>query len=98
MEIQKVNNSNTQTALSPILQRAEVQLLVNNRWNEVSDNLPSRIEGTFDLPKVRELVLATGKDSVAAFVEFELVKLSSRVSVGGNLTTAQYPFIASELI
>lgn len=80
------------------MQRAEVQLLANNRWSEVSESLPSRIEGTFDLPKVSELVQATGLDSVAAFIEFELVKLSALVSVGGNLSKSQVPFIASQLI
>lgn len=64
----------------------------------MADLLPARIEGTFDLPKVNELVLATGRDSVAAFIEFELVKLSALVSIGGNLSKAQVPFIAFELI
>lgn len=31
-------------------------------------------------------------------IEFELIKLSTRVSVGGNLTKAQVPFIAERLI
>lgn len=64
----------------------------------VSSSLPTRIEGTFDLPKVFELVQATGKETVQQFIHFELVKLSNLVSVGGNITTAQAQFIASELI
>lgn len=60
--------------------------------------MPKKIEGTFDQPKVREMILAAGEDSVVGFVEFELIKLAERVNVSGNLTDGQIQFIASQLV
>lgn len=68
------------------------------KFDFVSLELPRRIEGTFDLPKVREMILAAGEQKVRAFVEFELIKLAERINVSGNLTDGQIQFIASQLV
>lgn len=60
--------------------------------------MPSKIEGTFDEPKVREVVLAIGEDSVVFQVRFELIQLSTLMSVGGNLNDVQSKFIAKQLV
>jgi len=60
--------------------------------------LPKRIEGTFEVPKVREMILATSEKNVSGFIEFELIKLAERINVSGNLTTEQIEFIALQLI
>jgi len=60
--------------------------------------MPKKIEGTFDQPKVREMILASGEDSVLGFVEFELIKLAERINVSGNLSDSQIQFIANQLI
>lgn len=60
--------------------------------------MPSRIEQTFDQPKVREVILATGEQNVKLQIEFELIKLAALMSVGGNLNKAQITFIAEQLI
>jgi hypothetical protein len=44
------------------------------------------------------MVLASGEKSVLGFIEFELIKLSERINVGGNLTDNQIEFIASQLL
>lgn len=60
--------------------------------------MPTKIEGTFDEPKVREVILAIGEDAVVFQVRFELVQLAALMSVGGNLNDAQAKFIAKQLV
>src|SRR5688572_19601278 len=98
MELQKQNSNKIPTALSKIMQNDTVQLLAGKRMDVVSNSLPSRIEGTFSLPKVFEMVQATSRENVIQFIEFELVALAHRVSVGGNIKPGQNTFIASQLI
>lgn len=74
------------------------QALAAKRFDKVSSNLPTKINGTFDLPKLHELIIATGEKNVKGFIEFELVKLAERINVGGNLTDSQVEFIASQLV
>ena len=40
----------------------------------------------------------TGEGAVVRFIEFELVKMSALISVGGNLNNAQVQFIAQNLV
>jgi hypothetical protein len=86
------------TAVERLSQNAIVQTLAGKQFDKVAASLPSKIEGTFDLPKVGEMILATGEQSVCAFVEFELIKLAERINVGGNLNDNQIQFIAAQLI
>lgn len=74
------------------------QALAISRFDKVSSNLPTKIHGTFELPKIHELILATSEKNVQGFIEFELVKLAERINVGGNLTDGQIEFIASQLV
>lgn len=60
--------------------------------------MPATIEGTFDEPKIKEVILVVGAHAVAGQVKFELIKLAALMSVGGNLNTAQVNFIADQLI
>jgi hypothetical protein len=75
-----------------------VQALSRQDFKQTSDSLPVRIEGTFDVPKIWEMVQATSEDSVKAFIEFELVKLAERVNVSGNLTDGQIQSIANHIV
>jgi hypothetical protein len=88
--------------LQLVLQRGMVQMLINdssvNGLEKISEKMPATIEKALDFPVVKEVIHVAGEKSVLMYVEFELIKLSSRVSVGGNLTNAQVPFIAKELI
>lgn len=40
----------------------------------------------------------TGRGQVVRFIEFELVKMSALISVGGNLNDSQVQFIATQLV
>jgi len=60
--------------------------------------LPTTFKEVFEQPKVFEQILAIGQKSVQMQIEFELIQLSQLVSVGGNITDAQVPFIARNLI
>jgi hypothetical protein len=86
------------TPVEKLSRESTVQALAIKKFDRVADLLPKKIEGTFELPKVREMILATSEKNVAGFVEFELIKLAERINVGGNLTPAQIEFIASQLI
>lgn len=98
MELAKQPEQNQQTAVAKVSQNAIVQTLAVKRFDEVSNKLPTKIKGTFDLPKVREMVLATSEKTVQGFIEFELIKLAERINVSGNLTDGQVEFIARQLV
>lgn len=75
-----------------------VQCLIAADYRTLSAGLPDTIEKAIDQPPVSMLIAATSKQSVQAAIEFELILLSTLVSTGGNLTSAQVPFVASQLI
>lgn len=75
-----------------------VQALKHKDFQTASNFLPSKIEQVFDEPKIFELIQAIGADTIQGQIEFELIRLASLMSVGGNLNGAQVPFIASQLI
>lgn len=66
--------------------------------NELRRILPSRIEGTFDLPKIREMTQVSSEAHVRMFIEMELARLGELVSVGGNLTAVQIEHIAENFV
>ena len=76
----------------------QVEAIKTKNFEEASRLMPSKIEQVFEQPKVKELVLAIGIEKVALQLEFELIKLASLMSVGGNLNRAQIIFVANQLI
>jgi hypothetical protein len=86
------------TAVERLSTDDTVRALVVKRFDTASSLMPKKIEGTFDQPKVREVILAAGEESVLGFVEFELIKLAERINVSGNLSDGQIQFIASQLV
>ena len=60
--------------------------------------MPVCIEDALDFPIVREVIQVAGEQAVTRYLEFELMKLSTLVSVGGNFNNAQIVFIAKKLI
>lgn len=67
-------------------------------YKAASSAMPTRIENVFDQPKVREVALLIGENAVKLQIEYELINLAALMSVGGNLNSAQVPFIAEQLI
>lgn len=60
--------------------------------------MPARIESSFDVPKIWEMVKAAGEKSVRGFLEFELIKLAERINVSGNLTDMQIQTTAEYIV
>lgn len=67
-------------------------------FEQASNELPSKIEKSFEVPKIWEMVRATGEASVTEFIQFELIKLAERINVSGNLTPSQIFEIAREIV
>lgn len=80
------------------MQHDTVKILQAGNMNEVSKKLPSKIQGTFEIPKIREMIAATGEQVVLQFVEAELIKLAALVNVSGNLTDFQVETFAKFLV
>lgn len=73
-------------------------MLQTNNLKGVSDSLPSTVKMATKEPPICDLEKIVGKNQIVRYVEFELVKLSQLVSVGGNLNNSQVQFIASQLV
>jgi hypothetical protein len=69
-----------------------------NRYDETSQLLPTTVKNAIGQPPICDLEKVTGRGKLVAFIEFELVKLSKLISVGGNLNDAQVQFISTQLI
>lgn len=67
-------------------------------FKSVSEYLPSTVKQAIGQPPVCELIKVTGKASIVLYLQFELIQLSQRISVGGNLNNAQIEFIAIQLV
>jgi hypothetical protein len=66
--------------------------------NEASLMLPTNPKEVFAQPKVFEMIKAIGEAPVLSQIEFELVRLSELMTVGGNLNIALVTFIARQLV
>ena len=95
--VTKTNDNQTSITLQSVLQMTSVQLMQKNEFRHASNAMSTKIEGTFDEPKVREVIQAIGEDAVLLYVRFELIHLAALMSVGGNLNDAQVKFIAKQL-
>lgn len=80
------------------MQNDTVQALRHKDFKTASLLMPNKIEKVFDEPKIFELVKAIGEETVRGQIEFELIRLASLMSVGGNLNGAQVPFVAQQLM
>lgn len=80
------------------MQNDTVQALRHKDFKTASLLMPSKIDKVFDEPKIFELVKAIGEETVRGQIEFELIRLASLMSVGGNLNGAQVPFVAQQLM
>lgn len=81
------------------LSRSELgKMLSTGNFSGIANYLPSKIENALDQPPISELERAIGKTAIVRYIEFELVTLSTLVSVGGNLNNSQIQFIAVQLV
>lgn len=80
------------------MQNVTVQVLQAKNFKATADSLPTKIENTFEVPKVFEMINVTNLETVTGFIEFELIKLAEKVNVSGNLTDSQIQIIARYLV
>lgn len=73
-------------------------MLQAERFDKVSESLPSTIKGAIEQPPISEVMKVTGRGQVVRFIEFELIKMTTLVSVGNNLNNSQVEFIATQLV
>jgi hypothetical protein len=73
-------------------------MLSSNNLAGVANILPSTIKNAIGQPPICDLERVVGRNQIVRYVEFELVKMSSLVSVGGNLNDTQVQFIAIQLV
>lgn len=68
------------------------------KYKEVSNLLPKTIAGAINEPPISEVMKIVGKGKIVVFLKAELVLLSSRISVSGNITSEQLEFISTQLV
>lgn len=73
-------------------------MLQSGNLKAASDLLPSTVRGTIDQPPICDVVKVTGRNQVVRFIEFELIKMTTLISVGNNLNNSQVEFIATQLV
>lgn len=73
-------------------------MLQINNLKGVSDYLPSKVNLATNQPPICDLEKVVGRNQIVRYIEFELVKLASLISVGGNLNNSQIQFIATQLV
>lgn len=84
--------------MQKLSQSAVCETLMADKYDETSQLLPTTVKNAIGQPPICDMEKVTGRGKLVAFIEFELVKLSKLVSVGGNLNNAQVQFIATQLI
>lgn len=60
--------------------------------------MPATIQAAMECPLVRDAEREVGREQLRRYIEYELVKISQLVSVGGNLNDAQVQFISDQLV
>lgn len=67
-------------------------------FKQASDLLPKTIAKAIGSPPLCDLIKVTGRGAVVRFIEFELIKMRSLITVSGNLNDGQIQFIATQLV
>lgn len=84
--------------MQQLSQEGTVVAIKAKRFDQASRMLPSTVKNAIECPPLSDVLRVTDRDSVAAYIEFELVNMALRINVGGNLTTPQIQFLAQQLI
>src|SRR5687768_10746280 len=97
MDIQKTENKLPATLL-PLSKSELCVMLSSNNLAGVANILPSTLKNALGQPPICDLERVVGRTQIVRYIEFELVKMSSLISVGGNLNDAQVQFIATQMV
>lgn len=68
------------------------------RFKETSESLPRTIAKATKEPPICDIEKVVGRGAIVRFIEFELIKMTSLISVGNNLNDSQVQFIATQLV
>ena len=98
MEIQKTSESQIPMPLRPMLQLTFIRHLENNNYKGASDSMPRTVTLATKEPPICDVIKVIGRLKVVIFVKLELIKLSERISVSGNLNESQLEFISTQLV
>jgi hypothetical protein len=97
MELQKTENKLPAT-LQQLSKSELCRMLSNNNLAGVANFLPSTLKNAIGQPPIRDLERVVGRNQIVRYIEFELVKMTTLVSVGNNLNDPQVQFIATQLV
>lgn len=75
-----------------------VQNLAVGNYSAVREALPKRIQDVIGQPPICDVERVVGRGKIVIFIKAELIQLSSRISVSGNITPEQMEFIATQLV
>lgn len=81
-----------------MLQLTFIKHLENNNYKAAADSMPKTVAMSTKEPPICDVSKVIGRLKVVIFVKLELIKLSERISVSGNLTEPQLEFIATQLV
>lgn len=91
-------NENLPATLRQLSQSEFVTTLTASNFKRTSELLPSTVKEATKQPPICDVIRVSGKGQVVRYVEFELIKMSSLISVGANLNNSQVEFIATQLV
>lgn len=72
--------------------------LAKGDFKAVSNLLPTKISQATKEPPMSDLIKIVGHGKIVLFVKSELIKMSERINVSGNLSVEQLEFIATQLV
>ena len=81
-----------------MLQLTFIKHLENNNYKSAADSMPKTVTMATKEPPICDVVQVIGRLKVVIFIKLELIKLSERVSVSGNLNESQLEFISTQLV
>lgn len=96
MELQK--NNEVPKALEKLSKTNMCVSLAKGDFKAVSNLLPTKISQATKEPPMSDLIKIVGHGKIVLFVKSELIKMSERINVSGNLSVEQLEFIATQLI
>lgn len=67
-------------------------------FKAVADSLPNKLSLATKEPPICEVTKVVGHGKVVLFVKAELIKMSERINVSGNINIPQLEFIATQLV
>lgn len=75
-----------------------VTTLQTGDFKALSESMPKTLAKATEQPPICEIEKITGRGQVVRYIEFELIKMTTLISVSGNLNNTQVQFIATQMV